>query len=247
MLTVTTLLCSLLSALPARAGDRAADIPVPPGAKRFRISDGPLQVNGHVVHLTGFSSTENPSRLQDWYRKQFGQPMAENRLGKKLVLGKVRGAEYITVQLEPGSSGTQGVIATAKLQDGLEARTRGMSEREHWQARLPSGARLLSHVVSHDADQRAEHLVITSRHTAEANSEYLETLMREHGLMPEQAMKHLRMPSEAAMNRLESQKEHGTLFHFKGAGKEAVASVLSMAGGQNVIVLNIVTKREAPR
>lgn len=224
-----------LAALPADASEHPVSPPLPPDARHFDVS-GDMKPNGIPTRISGFLSSRPPADVARWYRQQLGEPVADNRLGRRQVLGKERDGHYITVQLEPVQNGTRGIVSVASLADIQRDHEDELAERERWQNRLPAGSRLLSHVGSRDAGQAATFIAFVNRHDESVNQESITRIMRDDGLQLARAAgsgNRSSGPSGAAGS--------GTTMYFKGSGREAMATVFRTADAETAVILNITT------
>ncbi len=224
---------------------QAAEWPVIELPSQVRGFDGGQQVhlNGLPMRLRGFVSALSTKAAADAFRQSLGKPLVENVLGDKLVLGRVQGEHYISVQIEPAGSGSRGVVGVTHLQntDGAQAATQANAQR--WLSRLPAGSRLLSQMESQDGGKLSRHLVITNAVGELLNRERLISLLADEGLVFE------RGDAAAASGDLQRPAEHAgsRLLFFKGAGKEALATLHRDDSGQTTMVLNVVTSLERVR
>jgi hypothetical protein len=195
----------------------------------FPIGDQ-LTANGLPMRVQGFvSPSDNVADLLTWFRSHWGQPLMENTLGNKRILGRLHNGFYWTVQIEPVGQGIKGLVAVTAFSE--QGRDRNAAFQERLLARWPVGSQLVSHVVSPLAGKSASHVVISSSHSDSLNRDAVKTMLADDGMALEREI--------PAQNR-----SHQTLF-FKGEGKDAIAMISRGASGRTVVVLNTVTTLEA--
>lgn len=224
------------AAFPAAAADGPPSAPLPPDARRFDVSADTFKLNGLPARVSGFLSSRSPDDVAKWYRQQLGEPVADNYLGNRRILGREREGHYITVQLEPTGGGTRGLVSVASLKDMQRNHEAELAARERWQNRLPAGSRLLSHVNSEDAGQGATFIAFVNRHDESLNQESLRHVLREEGLELERAA-----GSSAEPAASDGRAGSGTTLYFKGKGKEAMATVFRTSDAKTAVILNITT------
>jgi hypothetical protein len=230
---------SFILASPVQAQSTWPDVQLPRNAAPFAVSGGTTEINGVPTRMQGFLSPDKPAEVLDWFRRSMGAPLAESRIGAKLVLGQAQGEHYTTIQLEPAGDGTRGVVAVTSMKEAQESQAREQAIRDRWQARLPAGSRLLSRIASQDGDKQSSHLMIVNSHSPDLNRERITALMREDGM----ELEHEPTAARASAVEQHTPAERKTLF-FKGRGKEAIAVIFRDRSGQTAIVLNTVTTIE---
>jgi hypothetical protein len=212
----------------------------PDYVRAFNLGSGAITVNGMPMRMQGFVSAGGREQLVRWFRRSLGDPVVENQIGNKLILGKAKEEYFITVQLEPAERGTRGLVAVTHLKAARDNRIETKDSVDRMLARLPAGSQLLSQMVSQDGGKTARHLVIANNHSESLNRDRVSALMQEDGLSPE------RHPSPGNGTAVDIPGETGnskTLF-FKGLNKEAVAVITRGEAGRTTIVLNTITSME---
>jgi hypothetical protein len=199
-------------------------IALPAHARVFEIVTQ-ASVNGLPMQLRGFLSDTAPEQLLTWFRQRMGQPLMESAIGNKRVLGRLQGAHYITLQLEPAGQGTRGLIAVTALASAYSQRAVTEAETARLLSGFPPGSRLLNHIVSSDAGKVSTYVLLTNGQDEASNLQSVKDMMRADGL----ALENEAISGAAAGAR--------TAF-FKGRNREAVAIVYRDAGGQSAIVMN---------
>jgi hypothetical protein len=223
LMTIWAVTCA---AAPAAAWPEVA---LPAGVRTFDAGP-PMEVNGLPIRVRGFLSPEPPARLADWFRASLGQPLVESRHGASILLGRVEGGYYLTVQIDPAGSGARGLVALSDaagmLGGGSEARERDTRR----QARLPAGMRLLNLVRARDGDRLSEHLVLESDAPLAACQQALTRLLRQEGYTPGRVVV--------------SPAPESAILHFQAPGREAMAVLTHGGERQTSIVLSTAGRGE---
>lgn len=227
LIAAATAVAALLPAAPAWSETRWPAVALPPDAGGYAL-DGEMMVDGLPMRMRGWRSPGRPALLADWFRRQLGRPLVENTLGNKLVLGKMAGEFYISVQLEPAGQGTRGVLAVSHLKAGFQRREASQAALRRLLARLPSGTRVTAQLESADGGKQARYAVLSNHHGEELNRERVIGMLRDDGL---------------ALEREAGARDGRTLW-FRGAGRDAMAVICRGKDGATTIVLNMVSYRE---
>lgn len=214
-------------------------VALPPGASSYALGEE-IAVDGLPMRIQGWSSVDSQSRLADWFRRRLGRPLMENTVGRKLVLGRMSGEFYISVQLEPAAQGTRGILAVSHLKAGYQRRGETQAALRLLLSRLPSGTRVLSQMVSGDGGKLARYAVLANQYHEDINRERLLDMMREDGMALEREAAAAAVPGQL----LPAGAQDGRTLWFKGAGKEAMAVICRGREGGTTIVLNTVTYME---
>jgi hypothetical protein len=225
-----TLACTVaLAATAAATAQRWPEVALPPGAASFSIGQQ-VSMDGLPMRMQGFSSTAPLAATADWFRQHMDKPLMENQVGGKLVLGRAVDAYYITIQLEPTSSGTRGVVSVSDFRAALERRGATQAARERVLARFPAGTRLLSAMDSTDAGRSSRYLALSNRYGEEVNRQRVLDMLREDGMELERET-----PAEGSDGR--------TLL-FRGRGREAIAVISRAPDGSVTVALNTISTME---
>lgn len=210
-------------------------IALPREIRTFDIGEQ-VAVDGLPMRMQGFVSALKPAQLAAWFRQHMGNPLVENTLGNKLILGRVQGDFYLTVQLEPAGTGTRGVAAVAHQKAAYDSRAETQANSEHWLSRLPAGSKILSKTTSEDGGKVSTYLLVTNTQSESLNRDRLKSLMRDDGF---------ELEHEAAQDEKSAAgNARGKTLFFKGAGKEAMATLYRDSNGNTAIVLNTITQME---
>ncbi len=229
--------CPLL-AVPASAPDWPS-VTLPKGIETFSIGQQ-VVVNSMPMRMSGFVSADRADRVAESFRQSMGEPLLQNWVGNKLVLGRAEGEHYVSVQIEPAGRGTRGVVAVTHLQQGHEAREKARAENEYWLTRLPSGSRLVSQMVSLDSGKTSRHVVFINTQDEGLNQDRVKDIFAQEGL----AVEHEGRPDPNDAARLGGNLAESRTLLFKGAGKEGMATIHRDANGQATTVLNIVSSAD---
>lgn len=245
--------CRVLFAASAVCGHiivvSAADwptIPFPPNASAFAVGEQ-FTSNGMPMRVQGFlSKDQSVATIADWYRYSLGKPLVEDHIGNKLILGRAQGGYYLTVQLEPTTSGdpktgsSKGLLTVSDMKGTVQDRQRYESVTQRWLQRWPAGSRVDSNMTSEDNGKTSTHVLITNAQDVRFNRNALTELMTQDGFVLErESSADKRMASQ-----LPSHLEGAKALFFKGNGKEAVATIHQETSGRTAIVLNTTMQLE---
>lgn len=232
---------SLLISASAAAFPQAdwPQLSIPKAVNTFDMG-GQLTANGLPMRLRGFISEAKPAVVASLFRQSLGEPLVEDRLGSKLVLGRAQGAHYLTVQMEPAGSGTRGVIAVAEVRAAIDNREALQKAERHLLSRLPAGSNLISRTASIDGKNRADHVVLTNTHSPELNANYVKSMLDADGFNFERETP---TSKRADLHRGTASLDRRTLF-FRRAGGEATAVIFRANSGKTAIVLNTISHAE---
>lgn len=212
-----------------------ADLPLPLPKSAIRFPAGErITLNGLPFRMTAFSSTESKGKVFAWFARTLGAPLKIDTVGDALVLGKMNGGRYTTVQLTPMGTGVQGVVAVSDLK---QARGQLASYREQlaqWLTAWPDGARVVSDMTSEDRGKYSRHVVVRNPQGEDITGERLAALLARDGYQLERAV-------TAAGGR--GADNNGRTLYFKGQGKEAMATISRDTVGGTVTVLNTIATR----
>lgn len=214
-------------------------ITLPRDIHAFNIGEQ-IEVNGLPMRLQGFVSPLKPAQLAEWFRQNMGKPLVENTLSNKLILGRVQGEYYLTVQLETAGKGTRGVAAVTHIKTAYENRAEDQATIERWLSRLPAGSKLLSKMISEDAGKVSTYLLVTNTQNENLNRERINKMMRADGF----ELEHESISGEKTPASLPAESTHGKTLFFKGKNKEAMATLYRDNKGNSAITLNIITQME---
>lgn len=204
-------------------------ITIPGGVTTFDMGEQ-MTSNGLPTQVRGLLSKATPAQLASRFRASLGQPIAEDTLASKLILGKALGEYYVTVQIEPAGAGARGLIAVSKLSAALAQLPETHQAEANFKSKFLPGSKLLSRIDTIDGGKRASLLVFSNGHAPDLNIAHLKKVLRGDGFALERAD----TTAAPAAGPL-----HGTTLFFKGRDEEAVAVVYRAMDG-TAIVLNTV-------
>ncbi|PFH09439.1 hypothetical protein BCF11_1835 [Collimonas sp. PA-H2] len=225
---------------PASAQNTWPSIALPKSADAFGVGEQ-ITANGMPMRIQGFVSQKSPAELLDWFRQSLGKPLVENTLGNKQILGRAEGRFYLTVQVEAAGRGSKGMAAVTDLKAAVQAQEKTQDNNARWLNRLPSGSKIISQISSQDGDKTSTQLVISNGYSETLNANAIKDIMARDGQQLEREV----TPDEQTLSRMPARFRNGKTLLFKGAGKEAVATIGRDGNGSTSIVLSIVTQMES--
>ncbi|MBJ7311280.1 hypothetical protein ACFOLJ_27820 [Rugamonas sp. CCM 8940] len=193
---------------------------------------GQMRANGLPLRLSGLLSASPPPQVAARFRDALGQPLVENTLASKLVLGKAIGEFYVTVQLEPVGAGTRGFIAISKLSAAFDRRSANPHSGNTAKSRFLAGSTLIRQVESVDGEKRARLLVLRNGHDTDLNIEHLKNSLGKDGFALER--------EETAPPSGPGRPGYGKTLFFKRQDEEAIAVIYRERSGGTAIVFNTV-------
>jgi len=208
-------------------------IAIPEGIK-LSEQGGPISVNGMPLQMRGFTSTAAPARVAALFQQSLGQPLMDNTVGVKRVIGRSHGAHYVTVQIEPGVTGTRGVIAVTELTAAMSNAASTRAADQQLLSRLAAGFQIVSRTASEDNRRRVEHVVLTNTHSVGLNAASVKNMLRIEGFVLE---RETTPGGQSGVDHRPATREATTLF-FRKAGSEAVAVISRDDKGMTAVVLN---------
>jgi hypothetical protein len=228
----------------------AADWPkiaMPPGVSAFAVGEQ-FTSNGLPMRVQGFVAKDQSAQsLADWFRRSLGQPLVENKLGNKLILGRAEGGYYLSVQIEPigpdGRTGSKGLLAVSDLATLSRNRDADAASAQRWLERWPSGTRLLSRMTSEDNGRASLHVVLSNGHSESLNRDALVAVMKVDGLA---LVRESGTPANQP-DRVPTALQDARALFFKGQNKEGIATIARDGQGQTNVVLNTTTDLETFR
>lgn len=208
-------------------------VAVPPGIV-LTDQGGQVTANGLPVRMRSFTSAAGSAKVAELFRKSLGQPLVEDRVGARLVLGRSQGEYYLTVQFEAAGTGTRGVIAVTELTAALNGAAASRDADQRLLAKLAAGFNIVSRTASIDARRRVEHVVLTNQHSIGLSVDSLKGMLGADGFTLERETRPGNQPNQ--FQRATS-RDARTLF-FKKTGGEAIAVVSRDDTGRTAVVLN---------
>lgn len=210
-------------------------IAIPEGVK-LTEQGGPISVNGMPLRMRGFTSAAAPARVAALFQQSLGQPLMDNTVGVKRILGRSYGAHYVTVQIEPGVTGTRGVIAVTELTAAMNNAASARAADQRLLSRLAAGFHIVSRTASEDNRRRIEHVVLTNTHSVGLNAASVKNMLRIDGFVLE---RETTPAGQSGVDHRPTTRE-ATMLFFKKAGSEAVAVISRDDKGMTAVVLNTI-------
>lgn len=214
-------------------------IVIPAGITIIELGE-PVTANGLPIRMRGFTSATAPAQVAELFRQSLGQPLVEDKVGTKQVLGRAQGAHYVTVQLEAAGSGTRGLIAVTELTAALNGSSASRNADQQLLAKLPAGFSVVSRTASTDSRNRVKHVVLTNTHSTALNSEAVKKMLGADGFTFE---RETQPTGQSGPYRGAASPDARTLF-FRRAGGEAVAVISRDDNGRTGVVLNTTSHGE---
>lgn len=219
----------------------AADWPkiaMPPGVSAFAVGEQ-FTTNGLPMRVQGFvAKDQSVQALATWFRRSLGQPLVENTLGSKLILGRAQEGYYLSVQIEPmgpdGRAGSKGLLAVSDLAALNRNRDSDATSAQRWLEQWPSGTRLLSRMTSDDSGRTALYVALRNGHSESLNRDALISAMKVEGL----ALVQESGTPKNDLARVPAALHDAKAFFFKGLRKEGIATIARDEQGQTTVVLN---------
>lgn len=207
-------------------------IVLPPNTTDAFVVGDQLTANGVPMRIQGFiAKNMKVAQAIEWFKRSLGQPLVENRLGKKIILGRAQGGYYLTVQLESmrddGLEGIKGLVAVSDIAAFNATQSQQVKDVSHWLGRWPAGTQEVNRVSSQDHQKTSVYVVLRNGHSVELNRVALMEALKLDGLSVER---------EATKPSGE-----GVSLYFKGVQKEAMATIAKNEAGKTDIVINTVT------
>ena len=200
--------------------------------------------NGVPMRVKGFVSPLKVEELQAWFRRSLGQPLVENTLGAKRILGRAQEGYYLTVQIEPAgkdlNAGSKGLVTVSDIKRAGENHSHYAESTQRWLQRWPSGSKIISHVVSDDDGKASSHVVLTNGYSEELNRDAIKNILRQDGFFLERES----LPVPRLAQDLPAMVRNARTLFFKGDGREAIAVIQKNELGRTAIVLNTITQLE---
>ncbi|MDO5505033.1 MAG: hypothetical protein Q4F49_01895 [Pseudoxanthomonas suwonensis] len=166
-----------LSALLAAGGACAQDWPdVPlPGDARGEWVSRHMVYNGVNMRTSRFASPLPLAEVEAFYREHWRGRMARDVVAGRTILGHARGDFYITVELRPRGTGTQGQIGISEaLGDRRRAQPGAGFQR-------PSGTRVMEDIIHRDTPRQTRTLHMVNRHSPQQNQAFYQRALSGRG------------------------------------------------------------------
>lgn len=216
-------------------------VSLPQDAAAYSIGEQ-ITANGIPMQIKGFVTRPGPHAMAKWFRVRLGEPVVETKLGKTVILGKAQSGYFITIQMTPAGTGTNGTVTVSHLRAAYEDRGKTRAALSRLLARLPAGSKIDTEMVSTDGRKLSRYYVASNRHNEEFNRDRILDLMQEDGMRLQY------QPPETdrkLINRIPALLQNGRALFFQGNKKEAVAVIGRNAEGLTVIQVNVISETGA--
>jgi hypothetical protein len=239
LLTIFVVLCNSSNAAPTSW----PYFDMPKEITTFDISQH-ITANGMPMRIAGFVSSSGPQQAAALFRASMGQPLVENSLANKIILGRAQGERYLTVQLEPAGSGTRGIIAVADLRAALNQRNASLDAAHHLLENFPHGSQLVNQTSSVDRGQTSHHITLVNTYSPELNLGHIKTMMHDDGYVLERETADLPPLSAQQTTPARKAAPDSKILFFKGQSKEAIAMAFRNDDGRTAIIISTTTFTE---
>ncbi len=210
-------------------------VDLPPQAEAFSISDH-MSSNGVPMRVSGFVAKQNMSDTVAWFKAKLGEPLMEDRVGDKTVLGRPDGDYYLTVQIEPSDTGVRGLIATSDMRQALTQREQTRKNQDAWARDLPADTRIVNLMSSQDDGKTSTYLVASNQQSDALNAERATRALQQRGFVVERSVT---LEKGALVDGIRIEMS-GKGVLFKSADREATVLAFHEPSGKAAIVINTV-------
>jgi len=207
----------------------------PPEAEVFTVSDH-MSSNGVPMRVNGFVAKQNLSDTVAWFKAKLGEPLMEDRVGDKTVLGRPDGDYYLTVQIEPSDTGVRGLIATSDMRQALTQREQARKNQDAWARDLPADTRIVNLMSSQDDGKTSTYLVASNQQSDALNAERATRALQQRGFVVERSVT---LEKGALVDGIRIEMS-GKGVLFKSADREATVLAFHEPSGKAAIVINTV-------
>ena len=194
-----------------------------------------VSFNGIPVRMQAFVSDRSPDQLAQWFHQKMGEPLMDDRIGKKRVLGRLQGDTYITVQFEAEGKGSHGLVAVTQTSAISLNQKKNEELNQHWLTKMPPGSRLLQQVLSKDGKRYSTHLTFTNTYSVGVNRDAVLRALKNEGYQLEEGQ---------ATKGSEFASGSPQALYFNGKNKQAIALIKHAETGSSVVILNLVSVLE---
>lgn len=174
---VTVAMATLLASGVARA-QSWPDVPTPEGAQGEWVSQH-MRYNGLNMRAMRFQVRQKLDVVESFYRKAWGTQVVKNALGRKTVLGHAEGRYFITVELTPSGSSTQGQIGIMQMPTKAPAGRPGDGF-----SKMP-GTQVNEDIVYLDTPQKSRSLNMFNGHSPFQNDRFYKRVLAGKGYVRE--------------------------------------------------------------
>lgn len=197
------------------------DIPFPADAKIESLGND-VRLNGIPMRMHRLLSKAKSEQIAQFYRAALGSGYFERDLLGDRLFAKGLGDYFLTVRVKQlGANLTETLVSVsdARAARGAASRPLGIE--------LPASTQVLSDMESIDAGKASRQLVLSNKHSIEANVEFFVDVLRAGGYKQEQSGGHKNVSSQSLL--------------FKGAQREARLIVSRNESGSSVVLTTLQT------
>ena len=214
-------------------------IELPADADSFSISDE-LSTNGVPMQLRGFITKKDVASTVAWFRAKLGQPLTENQIGRKTILGRPDGDYYVTVQIEPSEGGVRGLIGVSNMRQALYQRQRSSAVAEAWIRDLPANTKIMNIVTSQDDGKSSTYVLASNQLSDSLNAQRATRALERRGFVVER---------KAALDKGKQIngsfiEASGEVVLFKSPNREATVMAFHDTTGKAALVISTVQSTE---
>ena len=210
------------------------NVALPDDIQAFNVGEN-VSFNGIPVRLQGFVSSRSPEQLAQWFHQKMGEPLMDDRIGNKRVLGRLQHDAYITIQIESQAKGSRGVVAMTMMSEIPKNQKKNEELNQYWLNKMPPGSRLLQQVVSQDGNRYSTHLTFSNAYSAGVNCDAVLRALKSEAYELEDGLS----TKSASIN-----SGSPLALYFNGKNKQAIALVKRIEAGSSIVVLNLITSLE---
>lgn len=210
------------------------NVALPDDIQAFNAGEN-VSFNGIPVRLQGFVSHRSPEQVAQWFHQKMGEPLMDDRIGNKRVLGRLQDDAYITIQIEPQAKGSRGVVAMTMMSEIPKKQKKNEELNQYWLSKMPPGSRLLQQVVSQDGNRYSTHLTFSNAYSTGVNRDAVLRALKSEAYELEDGL----ATKNASIN-----SGSPLALYFNGKNKQAIALVKRVEAGSSIVVLNLITSLE---
>ena len=210
------------------------NVALPDDIQAFSTGEN-VSFNGIPVRLQGFVSNRPPDQLAQWFHQKMGEPLMDDRIGNKRVLGRLQDDAYITIEIEAQAKGSRGLVAVTLMSEIPKNQKKNEELNQYWLSKMPPGSRLLQQVLSQDGKRYSVHLTFSNTYSAGVNRDAVLRALKNEAYELEDGP----ATKSASVNSGSQQA-----LYFNGKNKQAIALVKRVETGSSIVVLNLITSLE---
>lgn len=236
---------ALVLLAPAQASAPATwpQVELPADAQTFDVG-GDFLSNGMPTRATGFISPRGTSAVADWFKRHPVNSWSVEHLQESTVLGRAQGKHFITIKLTPVRDGTRGLVSIVDMAKTAQEAPRLQARLAQWMSELPSGTRVMNHMVSNDAGRLSEHLVLVNQQSETLNIGSVTASLVGRGFAVERTLDPSITKTPSPFSITGPQLPPSKAVLFKSGTREAMAVFFRGNAGQSVITINTITQEQ---